>query len=104
MNKYHNKKITVDGLTFDSKREATRWSELKLLQRAGEIYDLQRQVPYIVIPKKNKQRETKYIADFRYMENGKEIVEDSKGFRTPEYMLKKKLMYTVHDIEVRETK
>ena len=109
-NKYHNRKIEIDGITFDSAKEARRWQELKLLERAGEIYDLQRQVPFIVIPaqrdEKGKliEREVKYIADFTYKEKGSLIrtVEDAKGIRTKEYIIKRKLMLHRFGLRIKE--
>ena len=102
MNKYGNRKTEVDGILFDSRKEAARWCELKLLQRAGEIYDLNRQVPFTVIPAQRDdkgkllERETKYIADFTYRDRktGRIVVEDTKSeaTKTPEYVLKRKLM------------
>ena len=101
MNKYGNRKITTKDGTFDSLREFRRWQELKLLERSGEIYDLERQVPFVIVPKQLDQngklvfREVKYIADFAYKEKGKLVrtVEDAKGVRTEVYKLKKKLLY-----------
>ena len=107
--KYHNRKITIDGITFDSQKEASRWQELKLLERAGEVTDLKRQVKYTLIPaqyekvwnqEKNRfekgkllEREIAYIADFVYKNRlGLEVVEDVKGFKTPEYRIKRKLL------------
>ena len=108
MNKYHSKKITIDGETFDSRREAKRWEELKLLKRAGEIQDLRRQVKFELIPSqkvngKVAERACTYVADFVYTENGKTVVEDSKGFRTDTYKIKRKLMLYVHNVQIRET-
>lgn len=113
MQKYHNRKVTVDGITFDSKKEANRWLELKLLERAGEISHLQRQVKYELIPaqkeydwesRKNKvvERACTYIADFVYEEKGETIVEDTKGFKTSDYIIKRKLMLYVHGMRIRE--
>jgi len=103
MNKYNAKKITVDGLTFDSKREAQRWMQLKLLERGGAIKELERQVEYELIPKQKGERAVKYIADFRYIDHdGKTVVEDTKGVKTPVYILKRKLMQWVHGIRVVE--
>lgn len=96
--KYGNKKTVVDGITFDSKKEATRFAELQLLQRAGEIFDLQRQVPFTLIPKqvrdgKTIERPCVYKADFVYKDkDGTEIVEDVKGMKTKEYIIKRKLL------------
>ena len=122
-NKYKNKKVIVDGIEFDSVREANRYSELKILQRSGAISDLKMQVRYNLIPvlraeptevykrgpKKGQYKPGKvlenavyYIADFAYKENGKEVVEDAKGARTKEYILKRKLMLWVHGIRIRE--
>lgn len=117
--KYHNRKVTIDGITFDSKKEANRYCELKLLQQAGEISDLRLQVKYTLIPaqrepdtigkrggiKKGKliERECSYIADFVYQENGKTVVEDTKGVRTKEYIIKRKLMLWVHGIRIKES-
>ena len=101
--KYNNTKIRVDGRLFDSKAEAARWQELQLLERAGEITELERQVEYELIPKQKGERAVKYIADFRYIDHeGKTVVEDTKGVRTPVYILKRKLMLRVHGIRVRE--
>lgn len=99
MSKYHNKK--TDG--FDSKKERDRYFELKLMERAGQISNLRRQVRFVVIPKTDKFRETCYIADFVYFQNGKQVVEDCKGYRTEVYRIKKKLMYDRHGILIKET-
>ena len=106
--KYYNKKVTYDGEKFDSIKEARRYQELKLLLRAGAISDLRLQVPYELIPAqyingKCVERAVKYIADFVYTENGKEVVEDAKGVRTDTYKIKKKLMLYVHGIRLKET-
>ena len=107
MSKYGNKKTDIDGITFDSKKEATAYCELRLLLRAGKIKDLRMQVPYEIVPSVKihgvKQRAVKYIADFVYIENGQEVVEDVKGVRTREYVIKRKLMKHVHGIDIRET-
>jgi hypothetical protein len=107
MNKYHNKKVTYNGIAFDSKKEARRYSELLLLERAGVITDLQMQVPFVLIPSqringKVVERECKYIADFVYTENGKKVVEDTKGIKTKDYIIKRKLMLYTHGIQIRE--
>lgn len=106
--KYKNKKVTYDGEKFDSIKEARRYQELKLLLRAGAISGLRLQVPYELIPAqyingKCVERSVKYIADFVYAENGKEVVEDAKGVRTDTYKIKKKLMLYVHGIRLKET-
>lgn len=105
--KYGNRKITVDGEIFDSKKEYRRFCELSLLERAGEITDLRRQVAYELLPSqrvggKVAERPAKYIADFVYKENGQEVVEDTKGFRTADYKLKRKMMLYFHGIQIRE--
>lgn len=105
MSKYGNIKTTTsDGITHDSIKEANRWCELKLLERAGKIRLLQRQVKYHLIPKQEGEREVCYIADFVYQENGKLVVEDVKSpaTRTKEYILKRKLMLWVHGIKIKE--
>lgn len=116
--KYNSKKITRNGITFDSKKEARRYGELLLLERAGEITDLQRQVEFVLIPaqrdpdtigvrggvKKGRTIElaVKYIADFVYKENDKTVVEDTKGFKTKDYIIKRKLMLYIHGIKIKE--
>lgn len=102
MSKYHAKKVTIDGITFDSKREAERWSELKILERAGVIQQLKRQVKFDLIPAQSGERGVYYRADFTYLQNGRLVVEDSKGFKTPEYIIKRKLMLWIHSIRIRE--
>ena len=109
MSKYGNKKIETDDGVFDSRKEYARWCELKLLQRAGEISELKRQVPYVLIPvqkdwKTGKiiERECRYIADFVYTEGGNTVVEDAKGMRTKEYIIKRKLMLEKFKIRIRE--
>ncbi len=105
--KYHNKKIvTMDG-KFDSKREYERWCELKLLKRAGEISDLRRQVKFRLIPAqkidgKVVERECAYIADFVYVRGGKTVVEDAKGFKTKDYIIKRKMMLERYGIQIKE--
>lgn len=107
-NKYKNKKVEIDGILFDSKREANRYAELKLMERAGLISDLQLQRKFPLIPGqyidgKCVEREVNYKADFYYRDkNGTQIVEDTKGFKTPEYIIKRKLMLHVHNIRIRE--
>ncbi len=116
--KYHSRKITKDGMTFDSVKEYRRFCELSLLERAGAIADLKRQVKFVLIPAQREgtigkrgealkgkliERECAYIADFVYVENGKTVVEDVKGFKTPEYRIKKKLLLWVHGIQIRES-
>ena len=105
--KYKNRKITVNGAVFDSKKEYIRYRELALLERAGQISDLKRQVKYELIPSqrvngKVVERACTYVADFVYTENGKTIVEDTKGFRTKDYIIKRKLMLYVRGIQLQE--
>lgn len=124
--KYHSRKITRDGMTFDSLKEYRKFRELLLLEKAGEITDLKRQVEFELIPaqyeeiptgevyKRGEQKgqpkmkrvclelSVKYIADFVYKENGKTIVVDTKGFRTKDYILKRKMMLYFHGIRIKE--
>lgn len=108
MSKYRNRKVTVDGMTFDSNREAKRWQELRTLEWAGLISDLQRQVSFPLIPsQKGKdgkvlERSLKYIADFVYTQCGETVVEDVKGVKTEAYKIKRKLMLWIHGIRIRE--
>jgi len=98
--KFGNKKTVIDGITFDSKAEATRYSTLKVLESAGVVTQLRLQVPYELTV--NGLKVCRYIADFVYTMDGKEVVEDVKGMRTPEYKLKRKLMLAVFGIEIQE--
>lgn len=105
-NKYHAKKITVDGMTFDSRKEYQRWVELLMLEKAGLIEGLQRQVTFQLIPSQKDggraERPVKYVADFTYQENGQTVVEDTKGVKTKEYIIKRKLMRYIHGITIKE--
>lgn len=119
-NKYHNQKIERDGIIFASFREARRYTELKLLERAGEIYDLKLQEKFILIPAQREpdtvgkrggkikgkllEREVSYLADFTYKKTGTNelVVEDTKGMKTKDYIIKRKLMLYVHGIRIRE--
>jgi hypothetical protein len=105
--KYGNRKVVRDGITFDSAKEARRWSELLLLEKAGAIQNLQRQVKYQLIPSqkiagKVVERACSYVADFVYVRDGETVVEDTKGFKTPEYVIKRKLMLWIHHIRIIE--
>jgi hypothetical protein len=95
--KYNNTKTVVDGITFDSKKEAKRYGELKLLESAGKISALKLQVVFVLSPSvviaKRKRPALKYVADFTYIENGSHVIEDCKGMLTPVYRLKRHLMY-----------
>lgn len=99
--KYKNVRVQVGGLWFHSKEEAKRYCELKLLLDQGLIHDLQTQVTYKL--EINGILICKYISDFIYREDGKNIVEDAKGYRTDVYKIKKKLMKALLNIEIRET-
>jgi len=105
-NKYGAKKIKdpATGYVFDSKAEFIRWCELRILERAGKISDLKRQVKYELIPKQDGERACNYVADFVYIDaDGNTVVEDTKGVRTDAYRIKKKLMLWVHGIKIKET-
>lgn len=101
--KYNAKKVKYDGKLFASKHEAERYAELKSLERFGIITDLRTQIKFELIPKGENQRACNYYADFVYYQNGVQIVEDTKGYRTDVYKLKKKLMYQVWKIKIKET-
>ena len=101
--KFGAKKTVVDGITFDSKWESERYGQLKAMERGGIVTDLELQVKYDIVI--NDIKICKYIADFVYKEESsdgkiREIVEDAKGFETPEFKLKKKLMKAVHGIDI----
>lgn len=105
--KYRNKKIDTAEGRFDSEKEYSRWVDLKWMQRAGQITDLQRQVTFELLPSqridgKVVERPVKYIADFVYMQNGEKVVEDVKGLKLPEYVLKRKLMLYIHNLRIKE--
>jgi hypothetical protein len=121
MSKYHSKKVTVNGVTFDSKKEYIRFCQLSQLEKAGAITNLQRQVKFELIPaqyetverygkggkrlkdgRKCVERAVCYLADFVFEIDGKTIVEDVKGVKTKEYILKRKLMLHVHGIKISE--
>lgn len=111
-NKYRNIKTVVDGIKFDSKAEARRYSELKLLEKAGEINKLELQPRFDI--KVNGTKICTYVADFAYEEDktdgyfgftvSNKRVEDVKGIKTPVYNLKKKLMKAIHGIDIKEVK
>ena len=117
--KYGNSKVEVDGILFDSKREARRYLDLLLLEKAGDISDLQRQVKYVLIPAQREpdiigprggrkpgkllEHEVSYVADFVYKDkDGNTIAEDTKGFRTKDYIIKRKLALYLFGIRIRE--
>ncbi len=121
--KYGNKKVTIQGITFDSVKEGYRWLFLQECQRRGVIKDLQRQVEFVLIPDEYEERVThlktkdkvtkhrvftgvRYYADFVYMKDGKMIVEDVKGSLSSGaiddvFIIKKKMMHSLLGIDVR---
>lgn len=107
--KYHAKRTSVDGIVFDSKREADRYLVLKGMEEDGSIEDLRRQVRYELVPAFDVDgkhyRPVFYVADFVYVdkETGKEVVEDVKGMRTDVYRLKSKLFARRYGMTIRET-
>ena len=106
-NKYHNRRIEWHGEMFDSVKERDRYAELLLLQRARKITGLSRQVKFQLTQNhrvgKELVRESSYIADFTYWEDGNFVVEDCKGYRTETYKLKKKMMLEKYGYLIRET-
>lgn len=120
--KYHSQKTIVDGIIFQSKKEGRRYFELRLMEKAGKIADLQRQVKYVLIPaqyegtgeyykkgihkgeekKRLVEHEISYVADFVYEQDGETIVEDTKGYRTDIYIAKRKMMLYFHGIKIKE--
>lgn len=105
--KYHAKKSTVDGITFDSRKEADRYLVLKGMEDDGVIVDLRWQVRYELVPAFDVDgkhyRPIYYVADFVYVEDGKEVVEDVKGMRTDVYKLKSKLFARRYGMNIKET-
>ena len=104
-NKYGNEPTIVDGIKFPSRKEASRWQELRLLERAGEITGLVRQVRIELIPKTSMYNACYYVADFVYFDKktGKTVYEDVKGYKTQVYEIKKKLLFWRHGIKIKET-
>ena len=120
MSKYHSRKITRNGITYDSVKEYKRHCELLLLEKAGAITELRRQVEFVLIPAQREpdsigkrggvikgktiEQAVKYVADFVYTENGEKIVEDVKSpaTKTDVYIVKRKLMLWVHGIRIKE--
>lgn len=119
-NKYGANKVSVNGIQFDSKKEAKRYQELLLLLKSSYIKDLRLQEKFVLIPAQREpdkvgkrggvtkgkliERECSYIADFVYIDNctGEQVVEDTKGMRTKEYIIKRKLMLYVYGIRIKE--
>lgn len=123
MRKYRNRKVTIDGRVFDSRKEAKRYQELKLLEAAGEISDLQTQVKFVLIPSQREpgepykqgplkgqrkpgrvvEREVAYYADFFYYDKNKvRVVEDTKGLKTKDYIIKRKMMLYFYGVRIHE--
>ena len=124
VSKYKNKKYTsYDGQVFDSYKEYNRYNELQMLEKAGVINELNRQIKFVLIPAQYEEtdevytkgprkgqkkdgklleRECAYYADFTYKENGNRIVEDTKGMITKDYILKRKMMLYFYGIRIRE--
>lgn len=121
--KYHSIATCIDGISFDSRKEARRYQELKLLEKAGRISNLEMQVPFELIPAQYEEcdevytkgahkgerkrgacieKAVTYKADFMYIEDGKIVVEDTKGVKTKDYIIKRKLMLYVHGIRIKE--
>lgn len=94
MSKYRAVRTTIDGITFDSRAESTRWLELKICERSGLISQLERQTKFVLIPKSEHGREICYRDDFTYydIEEKQWVYEDVKGFKTPVYKLKKRML------------
>ena len=122
-NKYKNKKVVIDGIQFDSKKEGNHWLKLKALEEQGKITDLQRQVKFTLLPaiyetvdftprgkpiKRCVERAVTYTADFAYKDSdGKTCVEDTKSAITAKdkvYIIKRKLMKYVHNITLKEVR
>lgn len=108
--KYHSQKVVIDGITFDSKKEGQRYSQLKMLEKAGLISDLRLQVPFELAPpvmiKGRRKPPLRYFADFRYIEDGQTVIEDCKSDITRKdstYRVKIHLMKSVHGLDVIET-
>lgn len=106
--KYHNQKTEIDGITFDSKKEAHTYMDLKMLKRAGEIKDFARQKSFELVPSQRMngkviEKPVTYKADFVvYHNDGTTAVIDCKGMRTPVYTVKRKLMLWIHKIKIQE--
>lgn len=119
-NKYHAKKVSIQGEVFDSKKEARRFLELQMLEKAGKISGLQRQKRFVLIPAQYEpestgprggkikgkllEREVAYVADFVYFDEEEKdfVIEDTKGVRTKDYVIKRKLMLWLNGYQIRE--
>lgn len=118
-NKYHAKKVITPEGVFDSRKEYNRWCGLKLLEQSGQISQLCRQQRFTLIPEQREpdmigprggvkrgkliEKPVCYIADFLYVKDGQTVVEDCKGMRTPEYVIKRKLMLYIYGVRILET-
>lgn len=116
--KYGSRKVELDGHIFDSKKEARRYCDLVTMQKAGRISNLELQKRFELIPAQREpstmtntgkekpgkviEKSVCYVADFVYVENGRTVVEDTKGFRTTDYVIKRKLMLYVYGIRIKE--
>lgn len=118
--KYHSKKVSIQGEVLDSKKEARRFLELQMLEKAGRISGLQRQKKFVLVPAQYEpettgprggkikgkllEREVAYYADFVYFDEEEKdfVIEDTKGVRTPEYIIKRKLMLWLNGYQIRE--
>lgn len=109
MPKYGNRKTVIDGLKFDSAAEARRWCDLVLLQKAGRITQLEREIPLQLVPGVKLHGEVRarpairLVVDFRYTENGVTVWEDTKGMETPASRMKRHMAKALHGIDVRVT-
>lgn len=108
MSKYGNKRVMVDGVWFDSQREAKRYGQLKMMEKAGEISALTLQVYFTlaesVVLNGRKKPALRYVADFCYNTNdGFPVVEDCKGHKTAVYRIKQHLMKSIFGIDIKET-
>lgn len=104
MNKYHARRVFYDGRWWASAFERDRYIELKKMEELGIIKNLQLQVKFEIIPKQDGERAAHYVADFVYENENGMVVEDTKGFATPEYILKRKLMLYVLGLKVHEVR
>lgn len=104
--KYHNERVLTPYGLFDSGKEFNRFLVLRYQEEHGKISGLERQVSFVLIPSQKTSRGTErpvtYRADFVYVKDGRKVVEDVKGYKTPDYIIKRKLMLFIHGIEVRE--
>lgn len=123
MSKYHSRKVEYQGLVFDSRKECNRYIYLKQLEDEGKIKGLERQVKFVLIPEQREEstevykkgskkgsykpgklieKECSYYADFTYLKDRQYVVEDVKGMKTKDYIIKRKLMLYIWHIRIRE--